>query len=265
MGESGIDTAIRIERDEKIARVILSRPEVHNALDSAMIGRLDQALAVLAGDETIRIVFLTGAGKSFSAGADLAWMKRMGSLGEAENRRDAEALAGLLDRLDTMPKPTLALVNGAAMGGAVGLIAACDIAIASQTASFGLSEARLGLIPAVISPYVVRAVGERIARRYMLTGERFASAEALRIGLVHETVATEELQSRGHALAGLLLAAAPNAQREIKDLLRLVFGRPIDAALRSETAARIARIRAGAEAREGIAAFLEKRPPEWQR
>jgi methylglutaconyl-CoA hydratase len=265
VGEAAADETILVEREGELARVTMHRPMVHNALDASMVARLSGVLGELDADGGVRVVVLGGAGKSFSAGADLAWMKRMGTMSEAENRQDADGLAQLLHRLDSLTKPTIALINGAALGGAVGLIAACDIAVASETASFGLSEARLGLIPSVISPYVVRAIGERVARRYMLTAERFHAHEALRIGLIHELVAPEGLVARGRALAELLFAAGPVAQREIKDLLRLIFGRPVEAGLRAETAARIARIRASAEAREGIAAFLEKRRPDWAR
>lgn len=245
------------------AVVTLNRPDVHNAFDDALIARLHACLDQLAGREEVRAVVLAGAGKSFSAGADLGWMRRMAGYTEAENRADAERLAGLMHRLDTMPMPTVARVHGAAIGGGVGLVACCDIALASTAASFALSEVRLGLIPAVISPYVIGAIGPRAARRYMLTAERFDASEARRIGLVHQTVEPGQLDDLVKTVADALRLGGPNALAETKRLALDVGGAP-SAAVRADTAARIARLRASPEGREGVAAFLEKRKPGWQ-
>jgi len=201
--------------------------------------------------------------KSFSAGADLNWMRRMADYDLAQNQDDAMQLAELMRRLNCFPKPTIALVQGAAYGGGVGLVACCDIAIASSSASFCLSEVKLGLIPAVISPYVIEAIGARAARRFMLTAERFDAEEACRLGLVHEVVEAQELDAKLDSIVGFLLAAGPAAQAAAKDLIRAVSNKPIDSELIQDSAQRIARIRASGEAREGLSAFLEKRKPNW--
>jgi methylglutaconyl-CoA hydratase len=254
---------LHIEKSGAVARVILARADKHNAFDAALIAELTTAFRAVGADADVRIIVLAAEGKSFSAGADLNWMRETAGYAEAENRADAEQLAAMLRALDTLPKPTIAAVQGPVYGGGVGLIAACDIAIGSDAALFALSEARLGLIPAVISPYVVRAMGMRHARRYALTGERFDAKAALAVGLLHEIVPAAELNSRVATVADLLCEAAPGAQGEVKALLRAIEGRPIDPALNAETASWIARVRAGDEAREGIAAFLEKRKPRW--
>lgn len=246
-----------------VATLTLARPGVHNAFDEALIARLSAHLAALDADPAVRVVVLAGEGRSFCAGADLDWMRRMAEFGHAENLADAQALAAMLHALDTLGKPTIARVHGAAFGGGVGLVAACDIAIAADTAQFALSEARLGLIPATISPYVIEAIGARAARRYFLTAERFSAAEAQRIGLVHEVVAADLLDARIATLVALLREAGPAAQRESKWLVRDVAGRPIDAGLIATTAERIADVRASSEAREGVAAFLARRKPAW--
>ncbi len=246
-----------------IASITLDRPQQHNAFDDELIGELLVMLNQIALDEAVRIVVLRAAGKSFSAGADLNWMRRMADYDEAQNLADAMQLAELMRRLNGLPKPTVARVQGAAFGGGVGLIACCDIALANEHALFSLSEVRLGLIPAVISPYVVRAIGERASRRYMLSAERFDASEALRLGLVHEVVAEADLDTRLDALIETLLAAGPAAQAAAKDLVLAVAGRPIEADLVEDTATRIAAIRASDEGREGLAAFLEKRKPAW--
>jgi methylglutaconyl-CoA hydratase len=246
-----------------VATVTLNRPEVHNAFDDALIAELTAVLKKLESDAAVRLVVLTGNGKSFSAGADLGWMKRMAAYSEAENLRDARGLATLMRTLDGIAKPTIALVQGPAYAGGVGLVACCDIAISVDTANFALTETRLGLIPAVIGPYVVAAIGARAARRYCLTAERFDAAEALRLGLVHQVVPMGELAATGEKLVATLLACAPNALGEAKSLVRRVAHGPIDDAMVDETATRIARIRIGAEGREGIASFLEKRKPAW--
>jgi len=254
---------LRIEKRHGIARVILSRPEKHNAFDAALIAALTDAFRRAGADPDTRVLVLAAEGKSFSAGVDLNWMREIAGYDEADNRADAERLAAMLRALDTLPKPTIAAVQGPVYGGGVGLVAACDIAIGSDAAQFSLSEVRLGLVPAVISPYVVRAIGMRHARRFALTGERFDAATAQSTGLLHEVVAADALDRRVDELATLLAEAAPAAQAEVKALLRTIEGRSIDHALNTETAAWIARVRAGTEAKEGIGAFLEKRKPRW--
>lgn len=245
-----------------IATVTLNRPQLHNAFDDALISKLTAELRRLDADPKVRVVLLAGAGKSFSAGADLNWMQRMAGYSHQQNLDDALGLAELLRTLDRLGKPTVALVQGAAFGGGVGLVAACDIALAAESARFCLSEVKLGLIPAVISPYVVRALGGRASRRYMLTAERFSAAEALRCGLVHEVLPSEELAGRGRQLAETLLGNAPGALAAVKQLLRDVEA-PLDETLIRQTAERIAELRAAPEGREGVAAFLEKRRPAW--
>ncbi len=245
-----------------VAELTLSRPEVHNAFDDRLIAALTEALEALGADGAVRAVVLAAEGKSFSAGADLGWMKRMASYGEAENLADARALARLMETLDRLPKPTIAKVQGAAFGGGVGLVACCDIAVGSEAARFMLSEVKLGLIPAVISPYVVKAIGQRAARRYFLTAERFDAAQALHFGLLHRVVPAEGLDAAVEELLAALLAAGPAAVAASKDLVFAV-DRPLDAAVIEDTARRIAEIRAGAEGREGVRAFLEKRKPVW--
>ena len=231
-----------------VARVVLDRPEFHNVFDDALIGELADAFEGLAGDSGVRVVVLAASGKSFSAGADLRWMQRTAAYTREENLADARRLADMVHRLDTLPRPTIALVQGGTFGGAVGLVAACDIVIASEAAFFSLSEVKLGLIPSVISPYVLRAIGSRAARRYILTAERFDAAEALRIGLVHAVVPPEELEAAGQRIVESLLAGGPRAVAAAKRLIADVSGRPLDAELRAETARRIAEIRAGDEA-----------------
>ncbi|MBL8831640.1 MAG: enoyl-CoA hydratase/isomerase family protein [Rhodospirillales bacterium] len=246
-----------------VATLWLDRPELHNAFDDALIAALTAELGRLAGDASVRVLVLAGRGKSFSAGADLNWMKRMAGYSEAENRRDADALAGLMRVLDAFPKPAIARVQGAAFGGGVGLVACCDIAVAVDTATFCLSEAKLGLIPSVISPYVVAAIGARAARRYFLTAEIFDAAKAKNLGLLHEAVPADALDAAIEAIVAPLLAAGPAAQAECKALVARVSRGPVDDAMVADTAARIARIRVSPEGREGIAAFLEKRKPAW--
>ena len=248
-----------------IATITLNRPEVHNAFDDRMIAELTAALEAVAARPELRVVQLAAAGASFSAGADLDWMGRMAGYADDENRADAKRLARLLHRLATMPKPTIALVQGAAYGGGVGLVAACDIALAADGARFGLTEVRLGLVPAVISPYVIGAVGARWARRLFLTGERFDADLALRIGLVHEALPADRLVARAGEIATLLTEGAPKAQAEAKSLVAQVAGEGADEFLIDHTSALIARMRAAPEGREGVAAFLEKRKPSWRR
>jgi len=246
------------------ATVTLARPERHNAFDEAVIAELTAAFEKVAADAAVRLVVLAAQGASFSAGADLGWMQRVAQYSDADNRRDALGLAHMLRAIDGCPKPVVALVQGAAYGGGVGLVAACDIAIAVDTATFALTEVRLGLIPAVISPYVVAAIGLRACRRYFLTGERLPAAEALRLGLVHEVVPPAGLADAAERVLAALAAGGPQAQAAAKQLLRGVAHRVPDQELDLWTAARIAATRAAPEGREGVAAFLEKRAPSWR-
>ncbi len=255
---------LTLETDGRgIARLTMTRGEVHNAFDDAMIAELTRALEGVGRDPAVRALVLGAEGKSFSAGADLGWMQRMAGYGEAENLADARALAGLMHALDRLPKPTLARVQGAAFGGGVGLVACCDIAIGTPAARFMLSEVRLGLIPAVISPYVVKAIGQRAARRYFMTAERFGAEEALALGLLHRLVPAEELDMAVEEMLGSLLLGGPAALAAAKDLVFAV-DRPLEAGVIEDTAQRIAGIRVTGEGQEGVAAFLEKRKPAWQ-
>ena len=247
------------------ATVTLNRPDVHNAFDDKLIALLTRELDALDRNPTVGVVVLAAAGKSFCAGADLKWMRRMAEYSEAENQADAEALAALMKTLNRLSKPTVAEVQGAAYGGGVGLICCCDIAIASEAAQFSISEVKLGLIPSVISPYVVAVIGQRQARRYALGAETFDAIEAKRIGLVHEVTAAEDLQAAVDAMVEALLANGPAAMAETKDQIAGVANRPVDDRLIAAAAARIARIRVSDEGREGVAAFLEKRKPGWAR
>jgi methylglutaconyl-CoA hydratase len=247
-----------------VARVTLNRPEVHNAFDDRLILELTGVFERLAADRAVRALLLCANGRSFSAGADLNWMKRTAGYSEDQNLEDARKLAHMLRVLDGMPQPTVALVQGPAYGGGVGLIACCDIAVAVPEAAFSLSEVRLGLLPAAISPYVVAAIGARQARRYFLTAERFDAGEARRIGLVHEIAAREDLEAAGGRLLAALAEGGPEAQAASKRLIRRVSAGPPDDAMVEDTARRIAGLRAGSEGREGVAAFLEKRRPAWR-
>jgi methylglutaconyl-CoA hydratase len=256
--------SIEVAERNGVALVTLNRPDRHNAFDEAMIAELTQALATIADTPRLRAVVLLGAGESFCAGADLAWMERMAGFSYEENVGDARALARLLQALASLPKPTIARVHGPAYGGGVGLVACCDIAVAAMEATFALSEAKLGLIPATIGPYVIEAIGARAARRYFVTAERFDAAEAYRIGLVHDIVPSlEALDERVNELLGHLMVAGPHAQAACKALTRAVAHRPIDERVVADTAERIATVRASDEAREGIAAFLGHRSPAW--
>lgn len=248
-----------------IATIRMNRPDVHNAFDDVLIAALTAELRRLDELPEARVIVLAANGKSFSAGADLNWMQRMANYSREENLRDAMALAELMRTLDGIKKPTIARVQGAAFGGGVGLVACCDIAIASTEAGFSLSEVRLGLIPSVISPYVIAAIGEREARRYFLTAERFDALEARRIGLVHDVVDAGALDEAVANMAAHLIKGGPQALAAAKKLIADVSRRPMDDDLSTETARRIAAIRVGSEGREGLAAFFEKRPPAWTR
>jgi methylglutaconyl-CoA hydratase len=257
-------TSILTEVDGPLGILTMNKAERHNAFDEVLIAEITAGLRELEANPQVRAVVLSSTGKSFCAGADLNWMKRAAGYLPEENLRDARNLATLLSTLNELSKPTVARVQGPAYGGGVGLVAACDIAIATFEAQFALTEVKLGIIPAVISPYVIAAIGERYARRYMLTAERFSASEAYRIGLVHEIVPDEAgLDEAVGEVVDALLKNGPQAQGECKALIRVVSGQPIDEATIEETAQRITRVRASAEGREGLTAFLEKRKPNW--
>ena len=260
---TGAWTTLEVAQRDGVRMVGLARPRIHNAFDEVLITELTEAFRQADEDPAVRAVLLHASGPSFCAGADLEWMRRVAGYGRAENLADAHALAAMLSAIATCGKPTLARVQGNAFGGGVGLIACCDIAIGSSEAIFALSEVKLGIIPATIGPYVLAAIGARQARRYFVSGERFDAAEAQRIGLLHEVVAPSGLGARTDAVLDALMLAGPRAQREAKLLLRAISGRPIDGEVIADTAERIARVRATAEAREGVGAFLEKRRPAW--
>ncbi|WP_296942625.1 enoyl-CoA hydratase/isomerase family protein [uncultured Massilia sp.] len=249
--------------DGRIAHVTLDRPELRNAFNEQAIAELALAFDALGRHELVRAIVLQANGPAFCAGADLNWMKKMAGYSNEENRADAMRLADMLRTIYLCPKPVVAKVQGDCYAGGMGLVAACDIAVGVDTASFCLSEARLGLIPATISPYVIKAMGENAARRYFLTAERFDAREAHRIGFVHEVVAAADLDARVAALADALAKNSPNAVRAAKTLVRDVAGQPVTQALLDDTAERIAAIRASLEGREGVASFLEKRRPSW--
>lgn len=255
--------ALTIVREGPVARVRLDRPELHNAFDAGLIRALTRELRNVGEDDSVRVVVLEGAGASFSAGADLKWMRGMARAGEADNREDALALARLMRTLDELPRPTIARVHGAAFGGGVGLVACCDIAIGVPEAKFGLTESRLGLLPAVISPYVIAAIGPRHARRYFSTAEVFDAAQALHIGLLHEVAAADALDDAVERQAALLLKAGPVASAQAKALVRAVLPHVDRDALDGATADLIAALRVSPEGQEGLAAFLDKRPPAW--
>ena len=252
-----------VTQEDRIARLRLNRPELHNAFDAGLIAELTAALEDLAGNAAVRVVVLEAAGASFSAGADLNWMRGMAAASEADNRTDALALARLLRTLDELPRPTIARVHGAAFGGGVGLVACCDIAIGAAEAKFGLTESRLGLLPATISPYVIAAIGARHARRYFASAEVFDAAQALRIGLLHEVVAADALDAAVERQVALLLKAGPIATAQAKTLVREVAAQTDRDAIDAANADLIARLRVSAEGQEGIGAFLDKRPPAW--
>jgi methylglutaconyl-CoA hydratase len=254
---------LEVRCDGPIAVLRLNRPELHNAFDAELIAGLTEALERLAEAEPIRVVVLEGAGASFSAGADLNWMRGMAAASESDNRTDALALARLMRVLDGLPKPTIARVHGAAFGGGVGLVACCDIAIGVPGAKFGLTESRLGLLPAVISPYVVAAIGARQARRWFASAEVFDAAEAHRIGLLHAVVELPELDDAVRVQAAHLLRAGPVAAAQAKRLVRAAAAVDDPDALDAVNADLIAQLRVSPEGQEGIAAFLDKRLPAW--
>jgi methylglutaconyl-CoA hydratase len=256
-------STLELTREAGVGTVWLNRPEVRNAFSDVMIAELDSAIAALSNDVEIRAVVLAGRGSVFSAGADLNWMRRMATYSQVENQADAEKLARMLYRLYTCPKPTLARVQGDCFAGGLGLVAACDLAVAAEQAVFCLTEVRIGLIPATIGPYVVRAIGQRQTSRYALTAERFSAATALALGLVHEVAPVATLDGVVRNLTQHLMNAGPAALTESKRLIRDVGASRIEPELATETAQRIAALRASDEGREGIAAFLERRKPGW--
>lgn len=258
-----MDTVSTTIDERGVATVTLNRPDKHNAFDDVVIAELRAAFDALAANDTVRVVVLASEGKSFSAGADLGWMKRMAAYDYSDNLADARLLADMLKALYDMPQPTIARVQGAAFGGAVGLVSCCDMAVASERASFSLSEAKIGLIPATISPYVIKAMGERAARRYFTTAERFQAAQALRLGLISELASDDELDNVLNSLISALLQNGPLAVREAKKLVHDVAGHPITPALVEGTCEAIARIRISEEGQEGLGAFLNKRQPRW--
>lgn len=257
--------SILVHTQAGIATITLNRPQVHNAFDDALIAELTAALVACDGDANVRAVVLTGAGASFSAGADLNWMRGMAKASEDDNRADSLRLAALMRTLNFLSKPTLARVNGAAYGGGVGLVACCDIAIGIDGAKFSLSEVKLGLVPAVISPYVIAAIGARQARRLFVSGEVFDAQAAARIGLLHECVAADALDAAVERCLHFLAKGGPVAQAEAKQLALRMSGMTREAAERAdaENAALIARLRVSAEGQHGLSAFLDKRAPHW--
>ncbi|CAD6515470.1 enoyl-CoA hydratase/isomerase family protein [Paraburkholderia metrosideri] len=255
---------LNIGFDAQVATVTLNRPDVRNAFNETMIAELTSAFTALNTRDDVRAVVLAANGKAFCAGADLNWMKKMSAYSDDENRADAMLLANMLSSVYRCNKPVIARVNGDAYAGGMGLIAACDIVVSVDTARFCLSEARLGLIPATIAPYVIRALGEQASRRYFITAEAFDCATALRLGFVSEAVQAEQLDATVQQVATTLCANGPQAVRACKQLVQDVAGRELSDTLIEETAARIARTRAGAEGREGVASFLEKRTPRWR-
>ncbi|GAC1410504.1 MAG: enoyl-CoA hydratase/isomerase family protein [Burkholderiaceae bacterium] len=256
-------TTLALTHEAAVATVTLQRPELRNAFDSRSIAEIDMVFTQLGQEGKVRAIVLAAQGTAFCAGVDLNWRRDIAGYSDAENLADAARLAAMLSTIYRCPKPVVARVQGDVYAGGVGLVAACDIAVSVDTAQFCFSEVRLGLIPATISPYVIRAMGENAARRYFLTGERFSAQNARSMGLLHEVVAPEALDAAVGALTAALTAASPHAVREAKRLVRDIGGAPIDTALIAETATRIAAIRASAEGQEGVRAFLDKRRPSW--
>ncbi|MBT8437666.1 MAG: enoyl-CoA hydratase/isomerase family protein [Gammaproteobacteria bacterium] len=252
------------QRSKAVAQITMSRPDIFNAFDETMIAELDTAFEQLVNDAEVRIIVLAGAGKHFSAGADLKWMQRASNESQAWNLADARRFAAMLDKIDSCPKPTLARIQGAALGGGVGLACACDIAIAADNASFTVSEARFGILPGAISPYLINAVGKRHARRLALTMSRIRADEALILGLIHQVSTLDDLDIAVDATIQELLGGGPNAQREIKTLFAQLQVGPVTEEVRELTAYTISRVRSTEEAREGLSAFLDKRSPDWK-
>jgi methylglutaconyl-CoA hydratase len=255
--------SVQVEVNGQVATVRLNRPEVRNAFNDEVIAELTQAFIELGKNDQVRAIVLAAEGTAYCAGADLNWMRRMADYTHAENLADAGQLAEMLRVIYTCPKPTLARIQGDVYAGGMGLVAACDMAVSVDSANYCLSEVKLGLYPATISPYVIRAMGARAAHRYFLTAERFDAAQALRIGLVHEVVSAEQLDDKVAEITKALVNASPNAVKECKTLLQDVAGQDIDATLIARTVKGIASIRASSEGKEGVQSFLQKRKPNW--
>jgi methylglutaconyl-CoA hydratase len=254
---------LQLHQEHRVATITLNRPEVRNAFNEIAIAELTQAFQAMAEDADVRAIVLTANGAAFCAGADLNWMKKIAGYSHAENSADAAQLAQMLRAIYLCPKPVVARVQGDCYAGGMGLVAACDIAVAVEEAAFCLSEVKLGLIPATISPYVIKAMGENAARRYFLTAERFTAQEAQRIGFVQEVVTADALDAKVAAIVRALTSNSPNAVKQAKALVRDIAERPLSDALIADTAERIAQIRASDEGREGVQSFLEKRKPHW--
>ena len=253
-----------ISRTRHVAKVFLNRPEVRNAFNAAVIGELTAAFNQFATDSELRVIVLGGHGKAFCAGADLAWMRAMADYNWEENRADAQALADMLWTIYRCPVPIVGRIHGDCYAGGVGLAAVCDVLIAAEGVNFCLSEAKLGLMPATIAPYVIKALGEQASRRYFTTAERFDAAKALALGFVHEVVAADAIDAQVDAIVATLVANGPSALRACKRLVQDFAGRPIDDALRTDSVRRIAGVRASVEGKEGVQSFLSKRAPAWQ-
>jgi len=264
MGSDPISQVVELERRDRVACVWLNRPDARNAMNDEMMAALPKLFRSLGKDDSVRVIVLGGRGSAFCAGADLGRMGEAGRANAARNRAQAMRSAKFFHELYAFPKPTIARIHGPAFAGGLGLVCACDVVVASVEAVFCLPETRIGLVPAMISPYVTRAMGANAARRYLVSGERFDAAEAHRLGMVHELVAAAELDATIDRIAQAFAACAPGALAEAKALLRKVIGAPIAPSLVSYTARVLARRRASDEAREGIAAFREKRKPAWQ-
>ena len=263
--DTRLDIRLDIRRPSaNVAEVWLNRPDVRNAFNDGVIAELTAAFSALGAESDLRAIVLGGHGKAFCAGADLSWMRDMADYSWAQNHADASGLAHMLWTLWSCPVPIVGRIQGDCYAGGVGLAAVCDVLVASSAAHFCLSEARLGLLPATIGPYVVRALGEQASRRYFITAERFSAAQAHALGFVHELVPPDELDTKVAEIVAALVANGPAAVKACKQLVKDVAGRPIDAALRDDTARRIADIRASAEGREGVKAFLHKREPAWR-
>jgi methylglutaconyl-CoA hydratase len=261
MSEEAYKT-ILFSKEDRVARIVFNRPDVHNAFDSLMISELDDAFEKSKSDEAVRVVVLSGEGKSFCAGADINWLREVIHYTFEQNLEESLHLAEVLHKIYTLPKPTVAMVNGTAIGGGNGFLSACDIVIAADDAIFGLSEVKIGLIPAAISPYVIRRIGEGKAREFFLTGRRISAQEALEIGLVNEVVPLEKLEKKAEEIAALLLSSGPKAVANCKELIQKVPAMSFEEA-KEYTAKMIANLRISEEGQEGMAAFLEKRKPKW--
>ena len=257
-------TTLDISRTRLVAKVFLNRPDVRNAFNDTVIAELTAVFTQFSTDSELRVIVLGGRGKAFCAGADLGWMRAMADFSWEENRADAQGLADMLSALYRCPIPIVGRIHGDCYAGGVGLAAVCDVLVAAESVNFCLSEARLGLMPATIAPYVIRALGEQASRRYFITAERFDAATAKALGFVHEVVAAEALDAKVEEIVAVLVGNGPAALRACKRLVQDFAGRPIDDALRADSVRRIAGVRASVEGKEGVQSFLEKRAPPWQ-